>query len=314
MLISILMAHWHVVAALTSLLIAGLAVAAVISNFRSGNVPVAMILLLTILVTVFVDAFVVEPNWIRTERVVVHDAQLARAVAGLKIVQISDLHIRQEPGFREEELVRIVNDLHPDLLFITGDFIDEDSQYQSVMKVVGRLQATFGKYGVLGNSDPQHENFSKMLKLSGVRLLRNEHVRIDLPDGRSFRLIGVDDPSTHAANLPAAIAGVAPREPSILLAHAPNIFIEAVQYKVNLVLVGHTHGGQIGIPFLLRKSEYADRSLALQGTVKVGSTIMHVNRGIGTKKVPARFLCRPEISVIEVTGQDAGKGDVRKRD
>lgn len=82
----------------------------------------------------------------------------------------------------------------------------------------------------------------------------------------------------------------------MLLAHSPDIYTQAVLAKVGMLFVGHTHGGQVGIPYLIRHSDYANRSPFMAGQFHDGGTTMYVNRGIGTKTLPIRFLCRPEIT------------------
>lgn len=100
-----------------------------------------------------------------------------------------------------------------------------------------------------------------------------------------------------------AFSGIPPEVPVILLAHDPDNFDEAIEAGVNLLLVGHTHGGQIGIPLLVEKSKSANKSPFMRGLFEKGKTKMYVNRGIATTHVPIRFFNRPEITVIEVTGK-----------
>jgi predicted MPP superfamily phosphohydrolase len=97
-----------------------------------------------------------------------------------------------------------------------------------------------------------------------------------------------------------AIENIPANSPMILLAHYPDIFGRAIISGVNLVLAGHTHGGQVGVPFLVHASNSANKSTFLNGLFDGGKTKMYVNRGIGTTKVPIRFLCRPEITVLEI--------------
>ncbi len=249
----------------------------------------------------FLYVIAIEPNWITVERVAIHDQALANSLAGLKIVQISDIHIRNELRFREQQLIEVINDLQPDLLFITGDFLQNIDELRALEELLNRVTARYGVYGVTGNTDYHRFNVDELVKQlapTGLIMLRNEHRRIELGNGKVLWLAGVDDPVTKRDNLKKALAGIPTGEPVLLLAHGPNIISKAVKEKINLVLVGHTHGGQVGIPFLVRLSNYANRTTYLSGLFEEGATKMYVNRGVGTKTLPVRLFCRPEVTLF----------------
>ena len=248
-------------------------------------------------------AHFIEPNWIAVDRVVIHDGELAKSLEGIRIVQISDIHMENGPGKRERDLVKKVNALKPDFLFITGDFVDSLQELEPMKELLKKFKARIGIWGVPGNTDHlslDGKALADGLAPAGVKILVNQAERVQVEVGKYFWLIGVDDPVEGYANLDQAIGKVPPGSPEILLAHGPNIFEKAAENKINLVLVGHTHGGQIGIPFLIRMSRYANRTPYMRGLFKKDSTQLYVNRGIGTKTFTLRFLCPPEISLIEV--------------
>ncbi|MDD2335116.1 MAG: metallophosphoesterase [Geobacteraceae bacterium] len=254
-------------------------------------------------VLVFVYATAIEPNWIAVKKVVINDSALAKSLSGLRVVQVSDIHIRKDLSFRDRQLISKINALHPDLLFITGDFLENMDELPALNNMLREITARYGVYGVTGNTDYHRFNIDGLvreLSLTGLTMLRNEHRQIDLPNGKKLWLAGVDDPVTRRDDLTKALSGIPDGEPVLLLAHGPTIFPKAVRAKVNLVLVGHTHGGQVGIPFLRRLSKYANRDMPMSGIVSEGRTTMFINRGIGTKTLPIRLFCRPEITVIEV--------------
>ena len=253
--------------------------------------------------TLGVYARFIEPNWIVVSRVVIRDAELAKSLEGVRIVQISDIHVTGGLGMREAQLVKKVNALKPDFLFITGDFVDHLREVKPMRELLSKFKARMGIWGVPGNTDHisfDGREFADALQLAGIKILVNESERLQVAVGKYFWLVGSDDPVYGYADLDRALSGVPPGAPTILLAHAPNIFDKAIREKINLVLVGHTHGGQIGIPFLVHLSEYANRTPYMRGLFKKDATQLYVNRGIGTKTLPIRFLCPPEISLIEV--------------
>jgi uncharacterized protein len=253
---------------------------------------------------ILLDIFIVEPNWIEVKPVPIHDAALATVIGDTRIVQISDLHLTKGLGFRERELIKKINALNADLIFITGDFIDHISQIGPAKELIRRLKANIGIYGVPGNTDHivlKAPELARQLEPAGIKILINESVDIALRNGKSLKVVGLDDPKYGHDKIGMALRGVPVGVPSVLLAHAPEIFEEAAREGINLVLAGDTHGGQVGIPFLIRLSDYANRSPYISGFYKRKDTTMYVNRGIGMKTLPIRFLCRPEISMIQVT-------------
>lgn len=249
------------------------------------------------------DAYVVEPNWIQTEHVVIRDAPLARSLGGLKIIQISDIHLTRGITNREKDLIEKINALKPDFIFITGDFLDDLTQVDSAVELIRALHAKIGIWGVPGNTDHisiDGRALASALAPGGIQFLINEAQRVQTAVGKYFWLVGVDENVYHRADLSQALARVPPGSPVLLLAHAPYIFEQAAERNINLVLAGHTHGGQVGIPFLVRLSDYANRTPYMRGLFRKGSTKLYVNRGIGMKTLPIRFLCRPEITVLEI--------------
>jgi predicted MPP superfamily phosphohydrolase len=226
---------------------------------------------------------------------------------GVTVVQISDIHLRKGIGYRERELIEKVNALKPDVLFITGDFFSDEQKKElpaetaALVELIRSFRTTSGIFGVEGNYDGPLRVPAVMHAFStaGIDLLRNESRTIALPNNKRLLLLGVGGSSSEDID-PKAFAGLPAHTPTVLLAHYPDIFGKAASTGVNLVLAGHTHGGQIGIPFLVRRSHSANKSRFLRGLYTVGTTKMYVNRGIGTTRVPVRFFCRPEITVIRV--------------
>lgn len=248
---------------------------------------------------VLTDMYFIEPNLPAVEKVVIPDSAMVSRMKGMTVVHISDIHLRHKPGFLEKRLVSKINALQPDLLLITGDFLDDLGSLHDTITLLKSFKVNAGIYGVLGNTDHHFfrtKGLTTELQGSGITILLNENRRVALPNGQVIWLAGVDDPGGGRSRLNQALAGIPTGEPVLLLAHSPDIYTEAVLAKVNMLSVGHTHGGQVGIPYLIERSDYANRSPFMSGQFHDGSTTMYVNRGIGTKTLPIRFLCRPEIT------------------
>jgi predicted MPP superfamily phosphohydrolase len=255
----------------------------------------------------FVDAYWIEPNWLQTEQVVIHDPELAQVLGGIKVVQISDIHLQGGIGDRERDLIAQVNALKPDLLFITGDFFSDKQKLElaaevtALSELIRSFKTTTGIFGVPGTYDgPLNDPaIRKEFKAAGIDILINENRAVALPNHKTLYLAGFDDSGNKRAHLK-AFNGIPPGAPVVLLAHEPDNFGEAIEAGVNLLLVGHTHGGQIGISFLIKKSKSANKSSFMRGLFDKGKTKMYVNRGIATTHIPIRFMNRPEITLFAI--------------
>jgi predicted MPP superfamily phosphohydrolase len=231
--------------------------------------------------------------------------RLPRELSGFRIVQLSDLHIGPTLGAGWlREVVAQVNALEPDLVAITGDLVDGSvSELREQVAPLADLRAKHGVFFVTGN----HEYYSGAdawiaeLTRLGVRVLRNEHVRIGDGDA-SFDLAGVDDYSarrvhkSHGPDLKRALAGRDPGREVVLLAHQPKQIHEAERHDVGLMLSGHTHGGQI-FPwnFFVRIDQPYIAGLSRQGATQI-----YVSRGTGFWGPPMRVGAPSEISVLEL--------------
>jgi len=267
-----------------------------------------IILIISLLGILFFGYYIVifEPNNIKIERQVITIKNLPRSFDGVKVVQLSDFHSLWF-GSREKRVLKILEELEPDFIFITGDFVDPVTKLitdrgLSSVKIFWQKLAQQHKnqvFAVLGNHDT--ELVKNYLTASGIRVLDNEHEKIFL--GKDYiYLIGVDDPWTGRDDLTRAMEGTEKDGLKILLAHSPDIIDKAAKQKIDLVLVGHTHGGQVNIPVLGRLiqflSEYGKKYT--KGLFEINSTYLYVNRGIGTSVFPIRFNCQPEITLIEL--------------
>jgi uncharacterized protein len=228
--------------------------------------------------------------------------RLPEALNGLRIIHLSDLHYG--PLTSSEHLKRAVqtaNDLRPDIVALTGDYISQDRIYAApCAEVVGQLRARYGVFGILGNHD--HWTDAKLItdlfRAEGIRMLINEGMRMDI-NGASFWMAGVDDRMVGLEDLPLALAGSADAELKIVLAHNPLILRRAAAADVDLVLSGHTHGGQVAWRSERSRSGRPRRRL-LRGLGRRGHTQIYVSRGLGTVVVPIRYGCPPEVSVLEL--------------
>ena len=240
---------------------------------------------------------------VAVSRVRVAIDRLTKAKSGYRIVQISDVHVGPTIGHDFiAEIVARINALNPDLIAITGDLVDGSvADLTEHVAPLANLRAKDGVFFVTGN----HEYYSGAdawiahlgTKL-GVRVLRNEHVRIGGEDG--FDLAGIDDASAHGdghgSDLPKALRGRDPSRACVLLAHQPRGIDLADTLGVDLQLSGHTHGGQM-VPwnFLVRLQQPF-----VAGLHKLARAQIYVSRGTGYWGPPMRVGAPAEITEIEL--------------
>jgi uncharacterized protein len=236
------------------------------------------------------------------ERQQIYLRRLPKALDGLRIVQLSDLHYGPLVNPRHlERAIQAANDLRPDLIALTGDYISHDRSFAApCAELVGRLRAPYGVFAVLGNHDHWTDAalIADLFRAEGIRVLLNEGLRLDL-QGESFWLAGVNDTMVGLEDLSLALAGSRDDELKLLLAHNPIILRRAARAGVDFVLSGHTHGGQVTLRPEKNLSGRPRRRL-LRGLGRRGNTQIYVTRGLGTVVLPIRYGCPPEVSVLEL--------------
>jgi uncharacterized protein len=221
-----------------------------------------------------------------------------------RIVQLSDIHHGLFlPLEGVEHVVEVINGLEPDLVAITGDYVTYSRAYiEPVARALGRLDARYGVCAVLGNHDYRvdPDAVASALMRRGIDVLRNRSVMFGRGKS-SLYVAGVDDWG-YGADLGAALSEVPEGAPTALLAHNPRIIHQAAKAGVNLVLSGHTHGGQVNLPVVGNLYARTPEQMRFRaGWDRLEDTDIYVSRGIGTVVLPWRYRCPPEIAQIELT-------------
>jgi predicted MPP superfamily phosphohydrolase len=251
---------------------------------------------------VAVYALAVEPNRITIETCGVEVAGLHSAFHGLRIVQLTDFH-STDIGPLELAAFRAARELDPDLVAFTGDLCESPALAGRLAEEMVALKPRFGCYYIMGNAeyDGDAEAIVQAVTKAGIIVLRNE-VRLISNDSGKLWIIGVDDPTTGRSFLEGALLKLHGDQttPRLLLAHFPTVFTQAVHWGIDVVLAGHTHGGQIVLPGIGDQMSYGSEELNRfrRGDFREGTTWMHVSRGIGTSKIPIRIGSPPEVTLI----------------
>jgi len=242
-----------------------------------------------------------EANTLIVETVRIHLQRLPKNLDGLRLVHLSDIHHSPFTSLEHvSRAVEIANELNPDMVVLTGDFVSHEAEYiQPMAQAMGRLKSEFGTFACLGNHDHQTdaEMVTDSLRAENIRVLINEGFRFTAR-GASFWLGGVDDYMVGKTDLRAALRGSFPDEMKMLLAHNPKIIYRAARANVDLMFSGHTHGGQVRLRD--EEKKILPRRKFASGLYRRKESQVYITRGIGTVVLPVRFGCPPEISVIEL--------------
>jgi predicted MPP superfamily phosphohydrolase len=246
----------------------------------------------------------VRRRWFRVREIDVAVAGLDPRLDGYRIAQLSDLHIgTTTPRAWGERWARAANATHPDLVVVTGDLVTSGTAfYDDVAGIIGGLCAKDGVFVSMGNHDyfGDGEPLVAAIQAQGARVLRNEGLTIDRSGAKLF-LAAIDDTWTKRDDMNKALASRPKETPTVLLAHDPERFREAVQHDVDLVLSGHTHGGQIAVPFLSERLSLAHLTHHYHvGIYKKGRSTLYVHPGLGTTGPPMRLGVAPAVVVLRL--------------
>jgi len=251
-------------------------------------------------------AVLIEPRWIEVVNVDVPTERLKHAT--LTVAQISDLHC-DAARCNEDEVVRIINDLRPDIIVFTGDAVNSPEGLPLFRDTLSRLKANIGKFAVRGNVDRNYSD-EELVGGTGFQMLNDKHM-VCTKDGESFCITGISEKYIGQAHAVLSRAHLhAGRDTfTIFLHHYPHLVDDVYPGFVDLSLSGHTHGGQIALPFYGAVMTFSPAGKKYErGAYHTRGALLYVNRGIGTENTPvrARFLARPEITVFHIHPAAAG--------
>jgi predicted MPP superfamily phosphohydrolase len=258
-----------------------------------------------------VDSFLFEPN---RPRVVRQDIGLRRwpqRLDGFTIALLSDFHY--DPVFSVHPInsaVAIVNGLGPDLIVFTGDYVTEPwfgpsargaRHAEPCAQVLRQMQARHGSWAILGNHDVTTDprRVTAALRDAGIQVLLNQSAPIER-DGARFWLGGLNDVAERKCDLSATLRPVPPDEPIVLLSHEPDYADYVARHAVDLQLSGHSHGGQIRIPFVPPLYLPSLAKKYIWGLYQIRDLTLYTNPGLGTIGIPARLNCPPEITLLTI--------------
>jgi len=262
------------------------------------------------LTAIAVDASVLEPNSPKLVELTLPIKRLPAAWDGFRIAQLSDFHYDEDFSVVPlRKAVEVINTLKPDLIVLTGDFVSAPflvSRRKKAADLIDpcaqlftKLKARLGLYACLGNHDASTDpdRIFHTLQSHNITVLRNHSVPIE-KEGKRLWLGGVDDVIEGSPDLDITLQKIPTDEAVVLLAHEPDYATHVAKYSVDLQLSGHSHGGQVRIPFIGAPILPELGVKYSKGLYQVGKLALYTNVGIGTVNLPVRFDCPPEITLI----------------
>ena len=268
-------------------------------------------------------AFVIEPNMIQLRRKTIE--LNGYAMQTLQVLHLSDMHFFAGQETRKDFMLRLADEVQPDLIFITGDLVDDDSGIGLCLEALKPFRAKYGIYGVLGNHDHFYVRFRDVFHFGesylkqkrkpndtqrllaglddlGIRILHNERVRLAMEHGE-LTIAGLDDPYLRRDDIPKTFAGYQKNGPCLALSHTPDPYKELIGAGADIIFCGHTHGGQIRLPFwgpIVTRTTAPRRMVS--GLHRVEDAFIHITTGLGSGKFTyLRFLCHPEVTIFTIS-------------
>ena len=252
----------------------------------------------------------IEPFQLGLTELLVFTDRLPVGLPPIRIMHITDLHIERWTK-REDDVLRIVEEMSPDLIVISGDYVNlsynrDLETHQLVFELLSQLSAPHGVYATLGSPPVDlRETVVPIFDRLDIPLLRHEWQHIDFGDGRELILLGMDCTHhipTDEARLARLLSQAPNHIPQLLLFHSPELMPQAAAQGIDLYLCGHTHGGQVRVPFIgpLLTSSQLGRQYVM-GHYRRGRTHLYVSRGIGLEGLSAprvRFMAPPEMTLV----------------
>ena len=257
-------------------------------------------------------AFFLEPYRVRVSGISIHIQDLPEQLDGFTICHLSDTHTGTY-GRLERTLEAILAGIDADLCVITGDLIRSHEGIETLKRILGAFKPAFGLFAVPGNGDYRSgvpiSQLAEELEQVGIHLLVNNCENLLINQSKWY-IIGTDDPFLGLDDLELAVGGMAQGGFRLLLAHSPDILFKVGNREADLILAGHTHGGQIRLPLIgplwlhcryclgVSGGYFGPEELSKLSGQDMRGVHMYVSRGLGGSGVRARFMCPPEVALV----------------
>lgn len=248
-----------------------------------------------------------EPAMLTTHQVALSSPKIPASFKDFTIIQFSDTHVGFQYSLEQlNELAHKINQYSPDMIVFTGDLVDAPDQFNwhgELVSILSSLKAPYGKWWIYGNHDHGGygtEIVKDKMEEAGFSLLMNEHTIIN-KNNESITIAGLDDVILGNPDPQTALRGIQEDNFTLLLVHEPDYADAIRQYPVDVQLSGHSHGGQVRLPWIGHIYTPAFAEKYVDGKYQITPDLqLFVSRGVGTTRLPYRFLCKPEITIYKL--------------
>lgn len=265
-----------------------------------------IVLILISLITVLYSMYI-EPRWIKVKTL---NVNLNKNLNNnIKVVQFSDTQLGDFFSINQlKEVVYKINKECPDIVIFTGDLLDNASTYADINEVSGvlsKISCPLGKYAIYGNHDyggGAVRYYNQIMNESGFKVLKNSSVSLKL-SSNTIKIFGCDDKLMGSYNSEKTLKGINSKDINILALHEPDLISDFESAPIDLALAGHSHGGQVRIPFygpLMNNTLAKKYTHGLYDLDNKNKTKFYVNTGLGNTKLPFRLGNIPEITVFNI--------------
>ncbi|MFV0498945.1 MAG: metallophosphoesterase [Bacilli bacterium] len=259
-----------------------------------------------ILIIFVIYAIFIEPNRITHYDYFIKNEKIPDSFDGFKIIHLTDIHYGKNFGIKKmNKLVKEINSLDPDIIVITGDFLDKhatftEQQKEKIIDGLNSFKASIGKYIITGNHEHKHSYFAKLIEKTNFKFLDNE---TDIIYNESYKKIAINgyESCTYKTSNFGKNSSFEDDLFTISLLHEPDCIKDVLDIQSsNLVLSGHSHGGQVKLPFIGAVVTPLLGQKYIEGSYQVNGATLYVSTGIGVSSITARFMNVPSYNVYRL--------------
>lgn len=274
---------------------------------RLKKIYVFILIIIIIAISILVYSVKIEPNMLVDKNYNI-DIYENEGLKNIKIVQFTDTQLGEFYSLEQlEKVVNKINNQNPDIVLFTGDLIDKASQYEDIdhiTSIMSNINSKLGKYAVWGNHDyggGGHKHYNNIMTNSGFKILANETVSIPINKDKNITISGLDEVMFGNPNAKSIINNINENDINILMLHEPDLIDEFKNSNIDLAVAGHSHGGQVALPFIGAIVTPPFVEEYTKGFYKISDrTKLYVSSGLGNTKLPFRLMNIPEISVFNI--------------
>lgn len=269
---------------------------------EKGNIFIKILMF----VIIFLFCIFIYSKYIGTTGLIIKEysyinSKLPGSFQGFKIVHFSDLHYGSTINFEElQEIVKKINELNPDIIVFTGDLINKNyktnlEDKDKIITTLNKLDPKIKMYSVKGEED-NNDDYTSIITQTNFIEMDNHNTLIYYNDSTPIKIVGLDSSLSNNINIQKAFTDSVDEYFTILLAHEPDTLTKLKDYRIDLMLSGHSHNGQIRLPFIGSIYKIDGAKTYYDHLYKIDDTTLYISGGLGTSKFGLRLFNKPSIN------------------